>query len=84
VKVLMAHLMACAKQGPIEPEQVMSFLDETSLTCKITAEEDKKLRDARLWNAMPGGSWCKQTGLILNQWARYEHPLVAIELEVQP
>jgi hypothetical protein len=84
VKVLMAHLMACAKQGPIEPEQVMSFLDENSLTCKITAEEDKKLRDARLWNAMPEGSLCRQTGLILNQWARYEHQLVAIELEVQP
>jgi hypothetical protein len=83
VKVLMAHLMGCAKQGRITVEQVMSFLDENSLTCRITAGEDKKLRDARLWNAMPDGSVCLQTGLILDRWARYEHPLVAIELAMQ-
>jgi hypothetical protein len=81
IKVLMAHLMGCARRGRIEVAQVMSFLDENSVTCKITAGEDKKLRDARLWNSMPEGSVCKQTGLILNLWARYEHPDVDIELE---
>jgi len=80
VKVLMAHLMGRAKQGRIEVEEVMSFLDQNSLLCKITADEDDRLRKARLWNAMPEGSVCEQTGLIRNHWARYEDPQVAIEL----
>lgn len=48
---------------------MMSFLDENSLTRKITAEKDKRLRDARLWNAMPDGSVCKQTGLASRPFA---------------
>jgi hypothetical protein len=81
VKVLMAHLMGYAKQhGSITEKEIVAFLDENSRTCKITEGEDQKLRTARLWNAMPDGSVCTRTGLILNPWARYQDERVRIEL----
>jgi hypothetical protein len=84
VKVLMAHLMGLAKKERIKKRrinetQVMAFLDENSMTCKITEWEDQKLRKAKLWQEMPKGSVCQNTGLIHERWARYEHELVRIE-----